>query len=556
MAAWPGIDDEAREHQQVGWLLQRAMELGAHEHVGQRLAPNVAATTAEPKVQAVFCIDVRSEVFRRALESQSETVQTLGFAGFFGLPIAYQPVGAPVARPQVPGLLAPRFLATDTGPDLAAARAQRMDARGMWKRFRQAAISVFSFVESSGMFYGPRLVAGALRLGRPTAPPASVGLTPAEHASRKPRLTHRSTGEALDLPTRVDLAVSILRGMGLTKGFAPLVLLVGHGGQSVNNPQAASLDCGACCGQTGEVNARAAAALLNAAEVRVGLLERGVVVPSTTRFLPALHDTTTDEIALFDLDEPGPDFAPDLAVTRGWLDRASDLARAERASRLGVRAPGPRGLRAAFRSRAADWSEVRPEWGLAQNAAFIAAPRARTRGVDLNGRAFLHDYRWEDDTGFATLELIMTAPMVVAHWINFQYYASTVDNPRFGSGDKVLHNVVGGGIGVFEGNSGDLRVGLPLQSVHDGVSFVHTPLRLGAFLEAPAAAIERVLERSPTVAALVDQGWVHLHRIDTATGEVWARRGRAWIPALPPEPPPLQVTAPDPERLRQRRAQR
>jgi uncharacterized protein YbcC (UPF0753/DUF2309 family) len=152
---------------------------------------------------------------------------------------------------------------------------------------------------------------------------------------------------------------------------------------------------------------------------------------------------------------------------------------------------------------------VRPEWGLAGNAAFIAAPRTRTRGIDLGGRVFLHDYNWRNDTDFAILELIMSAPMIVASWINLQYYGSTVNNRAFGAGNKVLHNVTGT-IGVLEGNAGDLKVGLPWQSVHDGKRFIHEPLRLNVFIEAPPTAINGVIAKHAAVRDLVDHRWLHL----------------------------------------------
>jgi uncharacterized protein YbcC (UPF0753/DUF2309 family) len=203
--------------------------------------------------------------------------------------------------------------------------------------------------------------------------------------------------------------------------------------------------------------------------------------------------------------------AGDLAGLRVALAKASSLARAERALLLGVKQTAD--IDHAVKARSRDWAQVRPEWGLAGNAAFIAAPRERTRGLDLGGRAFLHDYEWRKDDGFGVLELIMTAPMVVASWINLQYYGSTVNNRAFGSGNKVLHNVVGQ-LGVLEGNSGDLKVGLPWQSVHDGTRFVHEPLRLNVFIEAPEEVLSQMIAAHGGVRELVDNGWVHLFRID------------------------------------------
>ena len=181
-----------------------------------------------------------------------------------------------------------------------------------------------------------------------------------------------------------------------------------------------------------------------------------------------------------------------------------------------------------FRGR--DWSQVRPEWALAGNAAFIAAPRWRTREMNLGGRAFLHDYDVAKDPDFAVLTLIMTAPLIVANWINMQYYGSIVDNQRQGCGNKVLHNVVGGTIGVLEGNGGDLRIGLSEQSLRDSNGGLqHEPLRLSAFIEAPTEVMDRIIGNSATLGQLVDNRWLTIVQI-APDGSLFERRAKnQWV---------------------------
>ncbi|MBS0393491.1 MAG: DUF2309 domain-containing protein [Proteobacteria bacterium] len=523
-------------------IWQRAHEFGYQDGLARLLAgtgPARPAPGATPAAQLVFCIDVRSERLRRALEASDPTLETRGFAGFFGLPIQYRPLGTAAARPQLPGLLSPALEVSDsTGhPDADAAVAGRrraaLDGTSLWRPFLRSPSGGFSLVETLGLGY-----AGALlrrHFGAAAASTASLGLRADDAKALRPRLLPADRAAAA---RHADLVAGILRAMGLTQGFARLLVLVGHGSQSANNPQAAALECGACGGHTGEVNARVLAGLLNDPDLRTALGERGIDIPAHTLAVAALHNTTTDEVALLDLAQAPASHADALQRLARGLEAAGQRTRAERAPDLGLAGlvARPPALLRRLRARARDWAETRPEWGLAGNASLIVAPRARTRGLDLAGRAFLHDYDSDGDRDGARLELIMTAPMVVAHWINLQYYASTVDPERFGSGNKVLHNVACGRIGVFEGNTGDLRIGLSRQSVHDGERWLHEPLRLSVVIDAPRARIEAVLRRHATVRRLVEHQWLHLFRFGE-DGLEWYRDGR-WAVWRSPAPAP------------------
>lgn len=491
------------EDQIVDAILQDAAERAEQSALAVTLgAPLPGAERQAPVLQAAFCIDVRSEVFRRALESLDRRIQTLGFAGFFGLTASHKRFASDVAEHRLPVLLNAGLTSRTGGEGATEARHTARAARA-WGRFKLAAVSSFAFVEAAGPIYIGKLLKDALGL---TAKPAPHDPKP-------------FADPAPDAATRIGMAASILGAMSLTTDFAPLVLLVGHGANVVNNPHASGLHCGACGGYSGEVNARLLAGLLNDRMVRTGLMAKGIVIPQTTLFVAALHDTTTDAVTLYTGDQPTEEHRDAIAQAESWLAAAAVLTRSERALRL-PRAAGD----SSVIKRSRDWSETRAEWALAGCKAFIAAPRVRTAGRSLEGRAFLHDYVWQRDDGFGVLELIMTAPVVVASWISLQYYGSSVVPELFGGGNKLLHNVVGG-IGVIEGNGGPLRAGLPWQSVHDGHKLMHEPLRLSVCIEAPREAMTAVLEKHAGVRALFDNTWLHLFAMDEAGQLAWRYAG-------------------------------
>jgi len=541
-------------------ILQRAYELGFQRKLIAHLSARPEEATTDPAetcgegrpwAQAVFCIDVRSEVFRRHLEATDPQIETLGFAGFFGFPVELVPLGHRGGSAQCPVLLSPRHRVLEHIADertRAAALRRRTDAhavRRAWQSFKMGAISCFSFVGPIGLSYLPKLFTDGSGLTRPVPHPSTEGLG---HFAdeRTVDLDEGIVGgkrTGIPMAERIELAANALRGMSLTTGFARLVVLAGHGSTSVNNPHASGLDCGACGGRSGEPNARVATAILNDPAVRRGLRGRGIDIPDDTVFVAAQHDTTTDDVTIFARGQVPSSHLEDLEQLERSLQEAGRTCRVERARRL-------HGSRASaddeWARRSRDWAQVRPEWGLAGCAAFIVAPRQATAALDLEGRAFLHSYSWEQDAEFSVLELIMTAPMVVASWINLQYYASTVDPDIFGAGNKTLHNVVGGSVGVLEGHTGDLRIGLPWQSVHDGEQFQHEPVRLNVMIEAPVEAMNAVIEKHETVRQLLDNGWIHLFALeagrptqrylgDSSWCAVGARpideEGRAWSQA-------------------------
>lgn len=521
---------------EVNLILQQALEIGYQRRLvsGLRQASTEATATEAPRpvAQAAFCIDVRSEVFRRALETADRDIETQGFAGFFGIMADYRPLGAGQARTHLPVLLPAQYHVCETAGDAGGAtttdllnrRKRFLGLSKAWKAFKLSSSSCFSFVESAGLLYVAKLITDSFGWTRPVPHPETVGLSPEGLALLGPDLDAKApagigadTTDDCGIPPeqRADVAAFILNAMGLKSHLAPIVLLAGHGSSTVNNPQRAGLDCGACAGQTGEASVRIAATLLNDDAVRAALSERDLVIPDDTWFVPALHDTTTDEVHLLDTDRVPAARKPDLDRLTSALERAGEIARLERIRLLDDRVPADAAeVLRAVRERSRDWSQVRPEWGLANNASFFAVPRARTAHLSLEGRAFLHEYDWRRDTGFEVLKLIMTAPMVVANWINLQYYGSTVDHDHLGAGNKVLHNVVGGRIGVLEGNGGDLRQGLALQSLHDGERWVHEPLRLSVFIEAPVDEIDKVIAGNDMVRDLVTHEWLYLFRID------------------------------------------
>lgn len=457
------------DYQAPLWQWQQAYEQTQLQRF--KFHPAGQGDNQPPELQAVFCIDVRSERFRRSLEQsgkqQQLATQTKGFAGFFGVPLGRQ-VNDGEAVPHVPGLLSPSFFIKDKRP--------AKTGKELLSRVFNSSAGMFAGVEALGLSKLLSLlggVKGSLDLG--------------SELSTDPIYQH---GEPATLQQLTKICAEALGGMQFEQ-FAEHVVLVGHGAKHSNNAQRAGMNCGACGGQTGALSARVLCQLLNQTAIRESLAEQGFKLPDKTRFYAALHETVTDDIIWLSADVPEP--------VKTTFTAASARLQADQPKR---------------RRRANHWAELRPEWGLAGNSLLFFGDARRLSADSPTGRTFLHDYHRYNDTDGHLLAALLSAPGLVANWINWQYYSSVTEPGRLGSGNKLLHNRVANDIGVFEGNGGDLRLGLAWQSVHDGEQLMHQPMRLQVVIEADEAIIRKALAKAADFNQLFRNQWLDVYRLN------------------------------------------
>lgn len=519
------------------WLL--AYENHYREQLFTALAQNHgrgdwARREARPQAQVIFCMDDREESIRRHLEELNPAIETLGAAGFFGVAMNWRGLDDTEVTPLCPVVVTPAHeIREQPQPGQEAVKATH-DRRRTWAAWLGRVMNqeVRRNLATSGLLIGllapgalavlagklffPRQWNGLVRkltaIFVPDVPTqlqmnAADGSQPATPS--KPRLGLTDAEQA-------DRVQGFLRNTGLTYGFAPLVVLAGHGSVSQNNPHLAAYDCGACSGRHGGPNARVFAAMANRPEIRALLVERGISIPDDCWFIGAEHNTCNEDILWFDLDALPSRFQPALATLQSDLNQAVLLSAHERCRRFASapRRPSLQQAMAHVISRSADFSQARPELGHATNAAALVGRRSASRGAFFDRRLFLISYDPTQDPEGKVLEGILLAVGPVGAGINLEYYFSTVNNERYGCGSKVPHNVTGL-FGVMEGASSDLRTGLPRQMVE-----IHEAMRLQLVCEAKEEVLAAIYRRQPPLRELIGNGWLLLNALHPETGAI------------------------------------
>jgi uncharacterized protein YbcC (UPF0753/DUF2309 family) len=498
-----------------------------------------------PRFQLVTCIDAREESFRRHLEENVPDAETFSTAGFFGIPIYYRGAADAHFMPLCPIVVRPQFWVTEEVVlNLEDSSRRRQATRKAIGNASQrihfgsrsiaagailtASLGVLASIPLVARVLFPRLTARLSKQANSFVAPPRVTRLLMDRAEDKPGPGEGQIGFKVE--EMANLAERALRDIGLASGFARIIFLLGHGSYCLNNPHRSAYDCGACSGGTGGPNARALASMLNDHRVRKILEERGLSIPTSTYFIGGLHNTCNDSITYADIDLLPASHVHDFLRARGEIDAVCERNAHERCRRF-ASAPLNMSFAAARRHverRSEDLAETRPEYGNASNAICIVGRRARTRGLYLDRRSFLMSYDpLQDDAEATILARILGAVVPVCEGINLQYTFSAMDNPGWGCGTKLPHNITSL-LGVMDGAASDLRPGLPFQGVE-----IHEPVRLMFVIETTATAIKGIMDRNPTVGRILRNQWSLLALLDPATSQLSVFRDGEFVPYVP-----------------------
>lgn len=474
-------------------------------------SPSLECISPQTSFQAVFCIDEREYSLRTYVEQVEPRCETIGAPGFFGVAFYFQPHQAKFYDKLAPASIQPKHLIREKATDHPHAPGKEV----MFTKESHTLVRGYIYSYLLGI---PALWKLCMSLFFPAMSPSIADSF--SHMNAEAELTIRATGETDDRLlglqvgfTPIEMADRIeglLRAMGLTKDFAPLVYIIGHGSSSANNPHHGAHDCGACSGRPGLVNARVFAYMANDVQVRKILRSRKLDIPEGTQFLAGHHDTASDEIRFFDEDQLSDENSKRHGKNIQTFEKALDFNAKERSRRfVAINTKGHhKTIRADIKKRAVSYFEPRPELGHGTNAVCVVGRRNLTKRLFLDRRAFLQSYDYtQDPDGSILLQVITPLPMVCGG-INLEYFFSRMDNYAVGAGTKLPHNVMGL-IGVANSSDGDLRLGLPLQMIE-----VHDPVRLLMVIEHRPEVILATISKNPALYQWFINDWIHLIALD------------------------------------------
>ncbi len=497
-------------------LWQQAFEWSFYDQVLASVKEKESVSSdAVPSFQGLFCMDDRECSFRRHLEHQDPNAVTFGTAAFFNFEFYYQPVNGKFHTKLCPAPVTPKYLIKEEPRKKKHVKDLHYHKHSHSLFFGWIISQTLGFTSAFKLF---------LNIFRPSMSPATTASF--KHLHKKSKLHIENKGlEDIEQGLQVGFTLEemanriegLLRSIGLTKNFSPLVYIVGHGATSVNNTHYAGYDCGACCGRPSSVNAKVASFAANHPKVRQILKERGLDIPAATQFLPALHDTTRDEIQFYDEDC--------LNESNHILHRRNQKVFAialqhnakERSRRFDTinSVASPEKVHKQVKRRSLSLFEPRPELNHATNAMSVIGRRSLSKQLFLDRRSFLNSYDYEVDPSGDFLAVILGQVAPVAGGINLEYYFSRVDNQKLGAGSKLPHNVMGL-IGVANGIDGDLRPGLPSQMIE-----VHDPVRLLVVAEHFPDIVQKAIARNPSTYEWFSNEWVKLAVVHPETKQLF-----------------------------------
>lgn len=470
------------------------------------------AQETRPEAQLLFCIDDREESIRRHLEEVSPNVKTYGVVGFFGIDMKFSSVKHKRLIAQCPPVVTPSRIVTEVpksgqdvqtfsrlnqfrgGSDLSSYYLSRTLFRGFLSTLILGMASIVPmFLQVFFPKQAKKFREGFYRL---------IGPTPATEIA----IEQTQEGHGYSKLEMAKIVEAILNMCGLKTDFSKLVVMIGHGSTSNNNPFKQAYGCGACGGNAGIPNSRAFGKMANDPEVRRHLKDLGISIPEETYFVSAFHDTCTDEIHYFDLDKMPASHKADLHKVMGNLEEACKLNAFERCQRFSSSEAkdSPELALKHVRERAEDLAQPRPEYGHSTNALAIVGLRDMTKGLFMNRRSFLLTYDWRIDPQGEILQQVVLGGVPVCVNINMDYYFSCVDNDNFGCGSKLPLNLTSL-LGVMTGSQSDLRIGLARQMVE-----IHEPIRNMTIIEAPLDRVKKIFDNHPRLKNLLYNHWMRL----------------------------------------------